>query len=489
MSSESNRGRETSSVSKTTQDGMKRNQSFNKVRCFTFWCAVSSLLRLLASHSVVKNLLLDGQITFDQSTSRSSSEQNHHRGRLYHRITFTNVGWFHPDPKIANRTQRTIGAKQLMDAVLAHERFHADAWTKKEPSSYPDPNSNSSVSSSPTGPVLTFLDYDACALYHYPLFGGGNGKVNADTEHGRPTGRAPQNEICRKVDDALQQNSQALQHKDSRLVVLSCDENGRDGMQTLVQDRWRCMHRSRNMTLYSKLVVGHMSAITDVVHNSNDFGLPPWPVKKVHMSKQRLENLEDCAVRPIEVAFKGRDRLHFPEFKEYFDTLKDDEKYRIHFGVQHYIESPLQTSDGNKQVAPIHKHNQTSDPYYAWIMNSTFCAAPRGDNIYSVRFSEVMSAGCIPIVYSDGWVLPYNRHIVEDWNSLLVIIPQREVNRTKEVIESISQEKRCQMQKNVFEFYNKHVKDSRGRLDTILEMMDARLNHGVVNVSHAPHTP
>ena len=442
------------------------------------------VLQLTQLNNLIRSIISRKNETIQiKPTPSLQLDERDHR-RQYHEITFTSIGWNHPNKARAINCRRSIATREFVDAVVAHKRFNAAAWMNN--------NNNSNIANSGR-PVLAFLDFDACALMHYPLFGGGDGKVNADTQHGRPTGRASLDKICQMVDNVLQQQHiSALRHKDSRLVVLSCDGNGLHGRIHLPVSH--CLHRNRNMTKYSKLVVGHMSATFDDVHASNDFGLPPWPVKRVHMQKKQLKDMEDCIERPIEFSFKGRDRIDgdFPGFHEYFGKMSksniNSNKYRIEFSREHYNKSPLQSS-GRKQIAPTPIHNQTLEQYYAWIMNSTFCLAPRGDVLYSVRFSEVMSAGCIPIVYSDGLVLPYDSHVVKDWDSVLVMIPQSEVNRTQEVIEKISVERRCQMQKNVFEFYNNYVKNSSGRLDAILQLMDARLNHqeGAMNVRHVPY--
>lgn len=73
--------------------------------------------------------------------------------------------------------------------------------------------------------------------------------------------------------------------------------------------------------------------------------------------------------------------------------------------------------------------HQTRDTYCNLLMQSIFAGAPRGDNLYSVRFSEILSASSIPVVYSDGWVLPYNQDVV-DWSELAVLLPEKHVNQT-----------------------------------------------------------
>ena len=48
--------------------------------------------------------------------------------------------------------------------------------------------------------------------------------------------------------------------------------------------------------------------------------------------------------------------------------------------------------------------------------NADFAFIPRGDALFSYRLLEAMSFGCIPIILSDNWILPFDRLI--DWASL-----------------------------------------------------------------------
>ncbi len=90
--------------------------------------------------------------------------------------------------------------------------------------------------------------------------------------------------------------------------------------------------------------------------------------------------------------------------------------------------------DGNNYICqivdPVHHVGRVDsqkgvvDQRYVDLLDaSLFSFVPRGDALFSYRFLEAMSFGCIPIVLSDGWVLPFDRLI--DWNSILVRVPEQ----------------------------------------------------------------
>ena len=83
--------------------------------------------------------------------------------------------------------------------------------------------------------------------------------------------------------------------------------------------------------------------------------------------------------------------------------------------------------------------------YVCAMRSSVFCFAPRGNAVWSPRLEESLAAGCIPIIVADGYDLPFSR--ILDYSTFSVRLRQGKIERTHEVLASISEGEREQMRK------------------------------------------
>jgi hypothetical protein len=391
--------------------------------------------------------------------------------RIYEEITFTNYGWFQQDEAKGLKVGRSWHASEYVDAILKNNRFNKTAWEHLDQN--PDPSRA----------ILAFLDIDACNDLHYPRFGQ-DFRMASDEQGGRrPMSHwnAAFAEVCPTIDKALQ--SPAMSAPESRLVVLSCEGFG-------PQFAERCTGANRDEQVYSKLVVGHLSAHKSQVHR-HDFGIPPMPVKAVVLNETQLHDIQSCnQSRSHLFSFTGRGRKTFPQYRLYWEKLHGKDGVHAVFTVDHYKNNPKNMTNGwgGKVLEALPPQNQTQDLYYKLLMDSVFAGAPRGDNLYSVRFSEILSAATIPVVYADGWVMPYTQDVV-DWSELAVLLPEQNVSQTMSILQSMSAQEVCKRQQRILEFYQNYAADSHGRVRAILKIMDARLNrasHEISNFTAAP---
>jgi len=360
--------------------------------------------------------------------------------RFYHDITFTNLGWFHPDKKTSLSYARTLTSRNLTDAVQSHRRFNFSAWVDLE--EHPDTYGSR--------PIVAFLDVETCFDPNWPSFGPDFTSAS-DTAGGRkrvmPMVPGP---ICEAIQTALQ--SPALRAADSRLVMLACGHTSFKIEHCIAANN-------------SKLVVAHLSAHKDEAR-PQDIGIAPLPMKSVDLTAVELHDIENCQNRNRThfFSFTGRQRVPFLEFTKYFESVnKIEDDVFVKFHRKHYDKS-------NK----IPASDQATDMYYRLLRNSVFAGSPRGDCLFSFRFSEILSAGTIPVVYADGWVLPFTKDIV-DWKDAAVLLPQDSVNQTMDLLRNYTPQKICKMSQNALYIYNNFVKDSHARLRGILRVLDSRL--------------
>ena len=83
--------------------------------------------------------------------------------------------------------------------------------------------------------------------------------------------------------------------------------------------------------------------------------------------------------------------------------------------------------------------------------NADFAFVPRGDALFSYRLLEAMSFGCIPIILSDNWVLPFHRLI--DWSSCVLRPREDEIAGCVTLLKSMTDEEVLLRKRRVLEIY------------------------------------
>ena len=92
--------------------------------------------------------------------------------------------------------------------------------------------------------------------------------------------------------------------------------------------------------------------------------------------------------------------------------------------------------------------------FITYALNSKFCLCPRGYGLNSFRLYEAMQLGCIPVIITDEFYLPWEDEI--NWNDISVLIPENEMHNMESILLSYSESRISEMKTNIKLIYDKY---------------------------------
>jgi Exostosin family len=117
--------------------------------------------------------------------------------------------------------------------------------------------------------------------------------------------------------------------------------------------------------------------------------------------------------RTFWLSFAGSSQRHIRKKLAQLDTTTTTMTTR---GKRRHRHGSVIPSNGNHTILitdtkRLHKRYQNLT-YTDLLKQSKFAAVPRGDNLYSYRFTEVLAAGAIPVLFANpDWVLPFRTEL------------------------------------------------------------------------------
>ncbi|XP_017769773.1 PREDICTED: exostosin-1-like, partial [Nicrophorus vespilloides] len=111
--------------------------------------------------------------------------------------------------------------------------------------------------------------------------------------------------------------------------------------------------------------------------------------------------------------------------------------------------------------------------YEVLLQNSTFCLVPRGRRLGSFRFLEVLQAGCIPVLLSNGWALPFAQVI--DWSKSVLWADERLLLQVPNVVRSISATRILELRQQSQVLWERYFSSIEKIVFTTLEIIRERL--------------
>ncbi|KAI5669571.1 hypothetical protein M9H77_19424 [Catharanthus roseus] len=97
----------------------------------------------------------------------------------------------------------------------------------------------------------------------------------------------------------------------------------------------------------------------------------------------------------------------------------------------------------------LSKDTNNHSTYFEIMRKTKYCLCPSGYEVASPRVVESIYSGCVPVIISDGYVLPFSE--VLDWEQFSVYIPVAKIPKIKEILEGISIDEYLKKQNLVME--------------------------------------
>lgn len=122
------------------------------------------------------------------------------------------------------------------------------------------------------------------------------------------------------------------------------------------------------------------------------------------------------------------------------------------------------------------KIQSSSNPRYDYetlLLNSTFCLVPRGRRLGSFRFLEALQAGCIPVLLSNAWVLPFQSKI--DWTQAAVWADERLLLQVPETVRAMSASRILALRQQTQVLWDRYFGSIEKIVFTTLEIIRERL--------------
>lgn len=193
--------------------------------------------------------------------------------------------------------------------------------------------------------------------------------------------------------------------------------------------------------------------------NRNTISMPALPIV---FCRSALSS----GLRPILASFQGRIDTH--PVRQSLKAIASKNRKSTFFSIPWRHAKKKQRNEENndaivvkgvginRYIGKIDAINSKTDAEYEQLLsNSNFAFVPRGDALFSYRLVEVMSFGCIPIILSDGWVLPFDR--IVPWEEFSLRVHADAIPHLPQILATFTRDDILSRQNKVLSVYHSRL--------------------------------
>ncbi|NP_001120887.1 exostosin-2 [Xenopus tropicalis] len=107
------------------------------------------------------------------------------------------------------------------------------------------------------------------------------------------------------------------------------------------------------------------------------------------------------------------------------------------------------------------------------LQESTFCIVLRGARLGQSVLSDVLQAGCVPVIIADSYVLPFSE--VLDWKRASVVIPEEKMFEMYSILQAVPQRQLEEMQRQARWFWEGYFSSMKSIALATLQIINDRI--------------
>ncbi|PNJ68558.1 EXT2 isoform 6 [Pongo abelii] len=112
-------------------------------------------------------------------------------------------------------------------------------------------------------------------------------------------------------------------------------------------------------------------------------------------------------------------------------------------------------------------------PGRSFALEATFCVVLRGARLGQAVLSDVLQAGCVPVVIADSYILPFSE--VLDWKRASVVVPEEKMSDVYSILQSIPQRQIEEMQRQARWFWEAYFQSIKAIALATLQIINDRI--------------